>query len=247
MDEKVELNLKTILKNPNTDVVDGLVNIVGTVANEAELKDCINKIAGHPKVKDPLKIWISKVKTKPVKDADPADLAGGPAGVADLGKPAGVGAAGVADPVAAEAEARARADRKATLLALLPEGMTPEQMKAALDATTPDNRAEMKTAALEALKDAEKKENNSKEAWSVASSALNMPPNKKQAVADSLQAASGEKKAATARFNAAVAAAAAAAAGGRNRRTKKTNYYRKRRGTRRRRRRSSRRRRSRRN
>ena len=93
MDEKVDiLNLKTILKNPNTDVVDGLVNIVGTVANEAELKDCINKIAGHPKVKDPLKIWISKVKTKPVKDADLGKPA---AGVADLGKPA-AGAAGAA-------------------------------------------------------------------------------------------------------------------------------------------------------
>ena len=102
MDEKVDiLNLKTILKNPNTDVVDGLVNIVGTVANEAELKDCINKIAGHPKVKDPLKIWISKVKTKPVKDADLGKPA---AGVADLGKPA-AGAADLGKPAAGAAGA----------------------------------------------------------------------------------------------------------------------------------------------
>ena len=110
MDEKVDiLNLKTILKNPNTDVVDGLVNIVGTVANEADLKDCINKIAGHPKVKDPLKIWISKVNTKPVKDADLGKPA---AGVADLGKPA-AGAAGAAvtlKPLADAKEAGATAN-----------------------------------------------------------------------------------------------------------------------------------------
>ena len=113
MDEKVDiLNLKTILKNPNTDVVDGLVNIVGTVANEAELKDCINKIAGHPNVKAPLKIWISKVNTKPVKDADPADLGKPAAGVADLGKPA-AGAAGAAvtlKPLADAKEAGATAN-----------------------------------------------------------------------------------------------------------------------------------------
>ena len=116
MDEKVDiLNLKTILKNPNTDVVDGLVNIVGTVANEDELKDCINKIAGHPKVKDPLKIWISKVNTKPVKDAVPAgvaDLGKPAAGVADLGKPA-AGAAGAAvtlKPLADAKEAGATAN-----------------------------------------------------------------------------------------------------------------------------------------
>ena len=110
MDEKVDiLNLKTILKNPNTDVVDGLVNIVGTVANEAELNGCINKIAGHPKVKDPLKIWISKVNTKPVKDADLGKPA---AGVADLGKPA-AGAAGAAvtlKPLADAKEAGATAN-----------------------------------------------------------------------------------------------------------------------------------------
>ena len=120
MDEKVDiLNLKTILKNPNTDVVDGLVNIVGTVANEAELNGCINKIAGHPKVKDPLKIWISKVNTKPVKDADlgkpaagVADLGKPAAGVADLGKPA-AGAAGAAvtlKPLADAKEAGATAN-----------------------------------------------------------------------------------------------------------------------------------------
>ena len=107
MDEKVDImNLKTILKNPNTDVVDGLVNIVGTVANEDELKDCINKIAGHPKVKDPLKIWISKVNTKPVKDAVPAgvaDLGKPAAGVADLGKPA-AGAADLGKPAAGVAD-----------------------------------------------------------------------------------------------------------------------------------------------
>ena len=111
MDEKVDIpNLKTGLKNPV--VVDDLVKIVGTVANEPDLNGCINKIRDHPKVKAPLKIWISKVNTKPVKDADPADLGKPAAGVADLGKPA-AGAAGAAvtlKPLADAKEAGATAN-----------------------------------------------------------------------------------------------------------------------------------------
>ena len=102
MDEKVDIpNLKTGLKNPV--VVDDLVKIVGTVANEPDLNGCINKIRDHPKVKAPLKIWISKVNTKPVKDADPADLGKPAAGVADLGKPA-AGAADLGKPAAGVAD-----------------------------------------------------------------------------------------------------------------------------------------------